>query len=350
MKGLSFMKIRTANNRKFRGSAINIALFVVLLILFIVCLCVGKYSISPGECLHILTGKIFNMEPTWNGMDEKLIMGVRLPRALATVLVGAALALSGAVYQGIFKNPLVSPDFLGVSSGACVGAAIAILFSMSGTFVQVFAFAGGIIAVAVTVMIPKAMRSDSNIMLVLSGIIVSGAMSSILGFIKYIADPQTELAAITYWQLGSFAYVDIEALAGVLPLSIIAAVVLLLMSWWINILSLGENEARSLGANVSLMRGICIICSTVLTAGAVCISGTIGWVGLVIPHFGRMIAGADNRILLPATCFIGGIFMLLVDTVTRIIGPAEMPISILTGIIGAPFYAWLLYRQRMSIR
>ena len=339
-----------SDKRHRRNSAVNIVLFLLLLVLVIVCLCVGKYSISPGECLHILSGKIFNFQADWDKMDEKLLLGVRLPRTLAAVIVGAALSLSGAVYQGIFKNPLVSPDFLGVSSGACVGAAAAILLSMSAGFIQVLAFAGGIAAVALTVMIPKAMRSDSNIMLVLAGIIVSGAMSSVLGFIKYIADPDTELAAITYWQLGSFAYVDKQALLGILPLSAAAAAILLAMSWWINIISLGEQEARSLGANITLLRGTCIICSTVLTAGAVCISGTIGWIGLVIPHFGRMIAGSDNRTLLPATCFIGGIFMLVVDTVTRMIGPAEMPISILTGIIGAPFYAWLLYRQRMNIR
>lgn len=343
-------ELNRQNRRHRRNSAVNIVLFLLLLVLILVCLCVGKYSISPGECLHILSGKLFNATADWDKMDEKLLLGVRLPRTLATVIVGAALSLSGAVYQGIFKNPLVSPDFLGVSSGACVGAAAAILLSMSAGFIQVFAFAGGIAAVALTVMIPKAMRSDSNIMLVLAGIIVSGAMSSVLGFIKYIADPDTELAAITYWQLGSFAYVDKQALLGILPLSAAAAVILLAMSWWINILSLGEQEARSLGANITLLRGTCIVCSTVLTAGAVCISGTIGWIGLVIPHFGRMIAGSDNRTLLPATCFIGGIFMLLVDTITRIIGPAEMPISILTGIIGAPFYAWLLYRQRMNIR
>ena len=163
-------------------------------------------------------------------------------------------------------------------------------------------------------------------------------------------NPETQLAAITYWQLGSFAYVDNTAVLSVLPLSIIAALVLLAMSWWINVLSLGEQEARSLGADVRLLRGICIVCSTVLTAGAVCLSGTIGWVGLVVPHFGRMAAGSDNRILLPACCLIGGIFMLLVDTITRIIGPAEMPVSILTGLIGAPFFAWLLYRQRRIVR
>lgn len=322
------------------------ALFVVLLALILACLCVGKYQISPGECLKILAGKLTGAQPSWDGMDENMLVGVRLPRVMAAVIVGAALALSGAVYQGIFKNPLVSPDFLGVSGGACVGAAIAILLSFSSVMVQITAFAGGLLAVAVTMLIPKMLRSESGIMLVLAGIIVGGAMSSILGFIKYIADPETQLAAITYWQLGSFAYVDNIAVLSILPLTVSAAAVLIAMSWWINILSLGEQEAKSLGARVSVLRGICIVCSTVLTAGAVCISGTIGWVGLVIPHFGRMLAGSDNRTLLPASMIIGSIFMLFVDTVTRMAGPAEMPVSILTGLIGAPFFAWLLYRQR----
>ena len=329
---------------------VKLALFAALLLLMLACLCVGKYSLAPGECIRILFGKLLHMTQSWDGMDEKLLLGVRLPRTFAAVLVGAALALSGTVYQGIFKNPLVSPDFLGVSSGACIGAAIAILLSLTSVFVQVFAFFGGIAAVALTVSIPRLLRSDSNIMLVLAGIIVSGAMTSILGFIKYIADPQTQLAAITYWQLGSFAYVDSHAVLSVLPISIAAGIVLLGLAWWINVLSLGEQEAKSLGANVALLRGVCIVCSTVLTAGAVCISGTIGWVGLVIPPFGRMLVGSDHRGLLPAAILIGGIFMLLVDTVTRIIGPAEMPVSILTGIIGAPFFAWLLYRQRMNLR
>lgn len=348
--GRNAMSSKMTVKIKHRASAINIVLFVVLIVLIIVCMCVGKYSLTPGECLNIIFGKITGAEGQWEAMDERLLMGVRLPRVMATVVVGAALALSGAVYQGIFKNPLVSPDFLGVSSGACIGAAVAILLSLSSALIQVCAFIGGIVAVTLTVMIPRAMKSSSNIILVLAGIIVSGAMSSILGFIKYIADPETQLAAITYWQLGSFAYVDTPALLSILPLSIIAAVILIAMSWWINILSMGEQEAQSLGANVGLLRGVCIICATILTAGAVCISGTIGWVGIVIPHFGRMLVGSDNRSLLPAACLIGGIFLLLVDTVTRIIGPAEMPISILTGIIGAPFYAWLLYRQRMNLR
>ena len=225
---------------------VNLALFAVLVLLILACLCVGKYALSPGECLRILTGGLFGGQEGVDPMDRSMLLGVRLPRTMAAVIVGAALALSGAVYQSIFKNPLVSPDFLGVSAGACVGAAIAILLSMAAVMVQAFAFAGGILAVGLTVLIPGLLRSDSNIMLVLAGIIVSGAMTSVLGFIKYIADPQTQLAAITYWQLGSFAYVDSRTILSILPLSIAAAVVLLLLAWWINVLSLGEQEARSL--------------------------------------------------------------------------------------------------------
>lgn len=344
-------QLNSAYNTNGKGKIVlNISLLLILLVLMLVCLCVGKYSVSPIDCLKILGSKLFPIQETWTTMDANIVLGVRFPRVLATITTGAALALAGAVYQGIFKNPLVSPEFLGVSSGACVGAAVAILLAGSALLIQVSAFLGGILAVSLTLMIPRILRSDSNIMLVLAGIIVSGAMSSVLGFIKYIADPETQLAAITYWQMGSFANIEMTNLLGVLPLTIGAGAILLIMSWWINVLSLGEKEAQTLGVNVRLMRGVCIICSTILTAGAVCISGTIGWVGLVIPHLGRMLAGPDNRGLLPAVCFIGAIFLLLVDTITRIIGPAEMPISILTGIIGAPFYAWLLYRQRMNLR
>lgn len=335
--------LQTKKNSK---AILNIILFLILAALVLICLCAGKYSVSAADCLRILSGSSADIDP----MDANVVLRIRLPRVIAAVITGGALALSGAAYQGIFKNPLVSPEFLGVSSGACVGAAVAILFAFSAAAIQISAFAGGMIAVGLTVLIPRFIRSDSNLMLVLSGIIVSGAMSSVLGFIKYIADPDTQLAAITYWQMGSFAYVDMTNLLAILPFVIIAAAVLIAAAWWINILSLGESEAKALGANIRLIRGICIVCATVLTAGTVCISGTIGWVGLVIPHLGRMLAGNDNTRLLPAAGLVGGIFLLLVDTATRIIGPAEMPISILTGIIGAPFYAWLLYRQRNRLR
>ena len=193
------------------------------------------------------------------------------------------------------------------------------------------------------------MRSDSNIMLVLSGVIVGGAMSSILGFLKYVADPETELAAITYWTMGSFSYVTFDEIKSVILAMVIPAIILMAISWWIDILSMGESEAKTLGANIVVIRNVAIACATLMTAASVCISGTIGWIGLVIPHFARMIVGPNNTKLIPAAGLMGGIFLLIVDTVTRTISISEMPVSILTGLIGAPFYAILLYRQRKTL-
>lgn len=276
-------------------------------------------------------------------------MGLRVPRILASVLCGMMLSMSGVTYQGIFKNPLISPDFLGVSSGACVGAAIAILMGFSGLVLSGFAFAGGILAVSLTVLIPAIMKSDSNIMLVLSGVIVGGAMSSMLGFLKYVADPETQLAAITYWTMGSFSYITLKDISSVILTMVIPTIILIAISWWLDVLSMGESEAKTLGANIVLIRNLAIACATLMTASSVCISGTIGWIGLVIPHFARMIVGPNNTRLIPAAGLMGGIFLLLVDTITRTISLAEMPVSILTGLIGAPFYAILLYRQRKTL-
>jgi iron complex transport system permease protein len=282
-------------------------------------------------------------------MTVNVVLGLRIPRILASVIVGGALSMSGAAYQGIFKNPLVSPDFLGVSSGACIGAAVAILLSLSATYISIFAFVFGIVAVLITVAIPAVMGNRTNVMLVLSGIIVGTAMSSILGFIKYIADPNTQLASITYWTMGSFSYITLADLFAVLPIIAIPGVILILMAWWIDVLSMGEDEARTLGARVGLIRGITIICATLLTAASVCIAGTISWVGLIVPHFGRMAVGPSNRKLLPMCALLGGLFMLAVDTLTRTIGTTEMPVSILTGVLGAPIFCWLLFRQRREL-
>lgn len=336
--------------KRTRVPGLNLMLGIALVSLAVVCICVGKYSVSPKQALSILFGKITGKAGDWEAMTENVVMGLRLPRIIASVLTGGALALSGAAYQGVFRNPLISPDFLGVSSGACIGAAIAILMSLGSVYIQLFAFIGGIAAVGLTILIPRLIGSESNIVLVLSGIIVGGLMSSVLGYVKYTADPETQLAAITYWELGSFSYVRLSALAPLLPVIVIPAAMLFAVSWWIDVLSLGEDEAKSLGANVPRIRNLVIICATLLTAGSVCISGTIRWIGLVIPHFGRMLAGPDNTKLFPTAFLTGGIFLLLADTAARSIGPLEMPISILTGLIGAPFYAWLLYRQRTRLQ
>lgn len=329
-----------------KAAALGLALLALLIIAGIFAVCVGKFQVTPAEVLEILWSRLWGLPSRFPQMTVNVVMELRIPRILASVLVGAALALSGAAYQGIFCNPLISPDFLGVSGGACVGAALAILMSLAGGYIQLFAFVGGIAAVALAMTLPLMFRDNSNLMLVLSGIIVGSAMSSVMGFIKYTADPDTQLAAITYWTMGSFGYIGLEDLLPILPLMLVSAVILYLLSWRIDLLSLGEQEAQALGVNVRLVRGVIILCATLLTASSVCIAGTISWVGLVIPHLGRMLIGPDNTKLLPVSGLLGGLFMLVVDTLTRTIGSAEMPISILTGIVGAPFYAWLLWRQR----
>ena len=328
---------------------VQLLLLAVLLVCIVLAACVGKYPVSPGESLKIMLGALLRKTGSANEMTVNVVLGLRVPRILASVIVGGALSMSGAAYQGIFKNPLVSPDFLGVSSGACIGAAVAILLSLSATYISIFAFVFGIVAVLITVAIPAMMGNRTNVMLVLSGIIVGTAMSSILGFIKYIADPNTQLASITYWTMGSFSYITLADLFAVLPIIAIPGVILILMAWWIDVLSMGEDEARTLGARVGLIRGITIICATLLTAGSVCIAGTISWVGLIVPHFGRMAVGPSNRKLLPMCALLGGLFMLAVDTLTRTIGTTEMPVSILTGVLGAPIFCWLLFRQRREL-
>ncbi|MBQ6454124.1 MAG: iron ABC transporter permease [Coriobacteriales bacterium] len=322
----------------------------MLLLAAVASLCLGQYQLDMPTCIRILISKIIPLQPDWTPVEEKVVLYLRLPRIIAVMLVGAALSMAGSAYQGVFQNPLVSSDLLGVSSGACVGAAIAILSGFGAFGKQTLAFLMGIGTVAITVLIPKLLRNKSNIMLVLSGVIVGGLMGSIMGFIKYVADPETELAEITYWQMGSFAYVKFGEIASVLPFMIISMIGLFILSWKIDLLSLGETEARTLGLNVVLMRDLTILFATLLTASSVCLSGTIGWISLVIPHFARMFVGPNNQRLLPSAALLGAIFLLVVGTCSRTITTTELPISVLTGIIGAPFYVLLLYRQKTRLQ
>jgi iron chelatin ABC transporter, permease protein len=275
-----------------------------------------------------------------------VIENLRIPRIIAAILVGAALSVSGAAYQGVFKNQLVSPDLLGVSAGACVGAATAIIFDLSLFWIQIFAFGFGLAAVAITLAIPKMMGRSSTLMLVLSGIIVSGLMGSVIGFLKYVADPETKLPDIVYWQLGSLAKLDSENLKYIAPVMIICAILLIAMSWRINLLSLGDESAARLGVNVAYERAIIIICATLLTACSVCISGIVAWVGLLMPHLARMLVGANNIKSMPASIFMGAIFLLFVDTLARSISVSEVPLGVLTGFIGTVFFVWVLWRNK----
>ncbi|MDO4616246.1 MAG: iron ABC transporter permease [Lachnospiraceae bacterium] len=340
--------MKKAGNKNHHNS-ILIGLLAGTVLLTIVAVGLGRYFIEPMDVIKILASKIIPMEQTWEPQAESVIFTLRLPRILSALLVGMALALSGASYQGVFKNPLVAPDMLGVSAGACVGASSAILLGMGQNGVQISAFIGGILAVGIATAIPKVIKNNSMMTLVLAGVIVSGLMNSILGLLKYLADPDTELASITHWQLGSLSASVWRDVIYIGPVILLAAAVIILLRWRINILSLGEDEAKTLGTDIRKHRGVIIVCATALTASAVCISGTIGWIGLVIPHLGRMLVGPDNRKLIPVSAVLGAMFLLIIDTVARNITSAELPLSILTGLVGAPFYFYLLFKQRMKL-
>ena len=340
---------QTPLKKKTRMVAVYTALVVVLLAACLVALCCGHYSIDPLSCLKIIFLKPFGVQGDWSELDINVMVGLRLPRILGAILVGSCLSLSGAAYQSTFQNPLVSPDVLGVSSGACVGAALAILLHMPNLVIMIMAFVAAILTVAATLAIPKLLRSDSNIMLVLSGIVVGGVTGSAMGIIKYVADPQSELPQITYWTMGALDSVTLPIVAFATVPIILCTVLLIRMSWWIDIIAMGETDAKTLGANVKRIRLITIVCATLLTAISVCMCGTIGWIGLVIPHFARMFVGANNTKLMPTAALLGSVFLVIVDTVARSVATVEVPLGIITGLIGAPFYAWLLYKQRMSL-
>lgn len=326
-----------------------VALTIGLIFTIVLALCMGHYSIEPLKCIKMIFYTPLGNLGDWTELDESVLFGLRLPRILGALIVGVCLAISGAAYQSVFQNPLVSPDILGVSSGACVGAATAILLHLSKWLIMVFAFSGGILAVAATVTIPYVLRSESNIMLVLSGIVVGGITGSIMGIIKYIADPESELPQIIYWTMGSLDGITLPTIfAAIFPV-LLCISALIKMSWWIDVISLGEIDAKSLGADVKKIRLVLICTATLLTAISVCMCGTIGWIGLVIPHFARMLVGSSNTKLLPVASLLGAIFLLIVDTISRNIASVEIPLSIITGLVGAPFYAWLLYRQRESL-
>lgn len=326
-------------------SLVTIFLALLTLLCAFVALCVGRFYISFGDVFSVLAHSIGLGDGAASNITN-VIENLRIPRIIAAILVGAALSVSGAAYQGVFKNQLVSPDLLGVSAGACVGAATAIIFDLSLFWIQIFAFGFGLAAVAITLAIPKMMGHSSTLMLVLSGIIVSGLMGSVIGFLKYVADPETKLPDIVYWQLGSLAKLDSENLKYIAPVMIICAILLIAMSWRINLLSLGDESAARLGVNVSFERSIIIICATLLTACSVCISGIVAWVGLLMPHLARMLVGANNIRSMPASIFMGAMFLLFVDTLARSISVSEVPLGVLTGFIGTVFFVWVLWRNK----
>lgn len=322
------------------------ALFALPPLLFIISFTLGRYPVSPDLLLNVLAAKLLPLQHTWPDTVDTVVFQVRLPRIIASMLVGAALATAGAAYQGMFKNPLVSPDILGASAGAGFGAAIAIFNSFSIIGIQASSFLFSLLAVLLAYAVSSRIRHDPMLALILSGILVGTLFTSGTSLIKYMADPYDKLPAITYWLMGSLAAVAPRDVLSVIIPMLAGAVPLYLLRWRLNVLSLGEEEARALGINTGRLKFLVIVCSTLMTAAAVSICGVIGWVGLLVPHLARMLVGPNYKVLLPASILIGSSYLLLVDDLARIMAVVEIPLGILTSLIGAPFFLYLLQRSR----
>jgi iron complex transport system permease protein len=319
--------------------------------LLIISLFIGRYQIPlsevAGESMKAFSTLFFGA-PASVSTQHTVLFSVRLPRILAALLVGAALSTAGASFQGIFRNPLVSPYILGVGAGAGFGACLAILLWNNYLVIQVMAFVFGLLAMFIAISMGKASKGNGTLVFVLSGMIVGSIFTALTSLVKYVADPYDELPAIVFWLMGSLATVRyVDLLYVFLPVSI-GILVLFLLRWRINILSLEDEEAKSLGMDVEKMRLAIIICATLITSAAVSISGVIGWVGLVVPHISRMIVGPNYSRLLPMSMVIGASFMLLVDDLSRTIAATEIPLGILTSLVGAPLFAYLIKRGRMG--
>lgn len=332
---------------------VKILLVVVLLLIILLSFFLGRYSITPAE---LLNGVVFHFQCLANpelaqGMTlqqeqiEKVIFSIRLPRILLVVLVGAALAVAGASYQGMFKNPLVSPDILGASAGASLGACIAMLFNQPNYVVQIGAFVGGIAAVGMAVWLTRIVKYDAILGLVLGGMLVSTLFQSGTSLVKFVADAQDQLPTITFWLMGSFNRASNSYLLAALVPMVCGFIVLLLQSWKLNVLSFGDEEARSMGINTKRVRLIVILASTLLTSASVAVAGIVGWIGLVVPHLARAIVGPNYKVLLPTSMFVGASYLLIIDDIARNIASIEIPLGILTSLLGVPFFIFIFKRN-----
>ncbi len=338
--------MENSGNREKKFIPVCLSLAVILLAGALLALCMGQYSIRPGTVFAVLSGS----GPEAAGQNKNLytvLYKIRIPRVLLSMLSGAGLAAAGAAFQSLFSNPLATPDTLGVANGASFGAALGILLGFSAAGVQLTALLCGILAVALVFAVTGSGRSAGKrpmIMVILAGMVVSSLFSAMVSLIKYVADPQDVLPVITFWLMGSFSGVTQRSLTMGAPFILFGLVLIFLLRHRLNALSLPEDEARSLGINLNLIRGLVILASTAITASVVASCGLIGWVGLLIPHISRMAFGNNNARVVPFTILSGALFMLITDTAARCATAAEIPVSILTAVIGAPVFILLLRR------
>lgn len=324
-------------------------LAAILLFIFLASFSLGRYGVPIGEVARILINRVIPLEVTWTSQMEAAVVNVRLPRILIACLVGCSLSAAGASYQGVFQNPMASPDILGASSGAAFGAALAILFGLSSRMITVSAFLFSMATVLLVFLIAQRAPGLRVVNLILAGIMVGSLFTAGTSYIKLVADPSNQLPAITYWLMGSLSGSKLHTVVyAAIPMAI-GLVPLYFLRWRINLLTLGDEEAKTLGVNTNALRFIIILCSTLVTAASISVSGMIGWVGLVIPHLSRKLVGSNYRYLMPASMLAGAAFLLVVDNVSRNLLAVEIPIGILTAFIGAPFFIYLICKREKTL-
>ena len=319
---------------------LKIIILLLPLIAIFVSLFFGRYRLSFGDVVNSI------IQPKAVAAASRVtVLYLRLPRAIAAAFVGASLAVSGAAFQSVFRNPLVNSGILGVSNGAGFGACVAIVFFGGGVFTYIFSFVFAVAAVILSYFAGRISRVTTSITMILGGVIVGAFFSALVSIMKYIADPYSQLPSITFWFMGSFASINYSHLYALIPMTV-GMILIFLFRWKLNVLSMGDREAASLGVDVRKAQISIIGGATLCTAAAVCISGTIGWVGLVIPHIGRMIIGNSNQKLIPVSISLGAAFMVIMDLLSRTLTGSEIPIGILCALIGTPFFVYLLKKRR----
>jgi iron complex transport system permease protein len=315
----------------------------VLALGLLVAFTVGRYPVSLSDLVDVLLARLTGRPSGAPAAVENVVLLVRGPRVIAAVMVGAALAVAGTAFQGLFRNPLVSPDILGASSGAALGAVLGIYFALGVIGIESLAFAGGLLAVAAVYVIGSLLQSrDPILVLVLTGVVVGALLGAGVGLVKYLADPYNQLPAMTFWLLGSLAATTASDLVPLTAPILLGTAVLVALRWRLNVMSLPEDEARALGVATGPLRIVIVVAATLVTSASVATSGIIGWVGLVVPHLARALVGPDFPRLIPTAALLGGGYLLLIDTLARTAAPVEIPLGILTAVIGTPFFIWLL--------
>ena len=330
-------------NKKLKHANLIFSLFA--LFVFFISFTMGRYPVDISTLIKVLLSKIIQVETTWNNEIEFIIFNLRLPRIILSFLIGSSLSLAGLAFQGIFQNPMVSPDILGTSSAAAFGAALSILLGLSTFMVTLVSFTFGLLAIFIVILISSRIKNMKNLSLVLAGIMVSSIFSSFINLVKTISDPEQKLPSITFFLMGSLSNASWNKIAVAAVIIIPSILLIFLLRWNLNVMALGDEEAHCLGVNVKLVKYLTLIIAALLSAISTSLCGLIGFIGLVVPHFVKLLLGQDFRSTIPATIILGGSFLLLTDSFSRSMFNVEIPLSIITSLIGAPFFFFLLLKE-----